>query len=293
LPGGITLFRSLDGGKTYERPIQRLAPDRTTVVHPGNAIVLSDGTFVAVFAQLTIDKRNDGYPDGQSVPASRPNGFIKAMTSSDGGDTLNPATLVSDMYADWRQQPKSTIPRVDGDVYTSVFRDRIYAVWADGRFGGRTQIVLSYSTDKGNTWSKPRLVNGDRLPARVELERSAAMPAVAVNKGGIVGVTWYDRRDSTNDVDYYVRFAASLDGGETFIPSVRVSQRPRVFDQNEQWPIKGLVIAEKARPVRLVIIRDEWLASGDTAGLAADANGVFIRCGSTIALACARCGQHR
>ena len=275
LPDGITLFRSLDGGKTYERPIQRLAPDRTTVVHPGNAIVLSDGTFVAVFAQLIIDKRNDGYPDGQSVPASRPSGFIKVMTSSDGGDTLNPATQVSDMYADWRQQAKSTIPRVDADVFTSVFRDRIYAVWADGRFGGRTQIVLSYSTDKGNTWSKPRLVNDDRLPARGALERSAAMPAVAVNKDGIIGVTWYDRRDSPNDVDYYVRFAASLDGGETFTSSVRVSERPRVFDQNEQWPIKGLAIAEKTGPVRLVIIRDEWLSSGDTAGLAADASGIF------------------
>ena len=229
---------------------------------------------MALFAQLVLDKRNDGYPNGGPVPASRPNGFIKTITSSDGGDTLDPAVPVSELYGDWRPTA-STIPSLAADVYSEVFRDRLYAVWADGRFSGRTQIVSSYSTDKGKTWSKPRLVNDDRLPARGDLERSAAMPAVSVSKDGIVGVSWYDRRDSTNDADFYVRFAASLDGGETFTPSVRASAQPRVFDQNEAWPIKGIARVDKTGTARLIIARDERLTSGDTAGLAADANGIF------------------
>ncbi len=271
--GGITLYRSLDGGKTYEVPVQRLLPDRTTSIHGGNAIVLSDGTFVALFSQLALDSRNDGYPGGEPKAPSSSNGFLKVITSSDGGETLGPAVQVSDLYADWRVET-STTPSLAADLHSDLFRDRLYAVWADGRFGGRTQVVLSYSADKGQTWSKPRLVNDDRRPPG-DVQRSIALPAVAVNKFGVVGVSWYDRRDSRNGVDYHVRFAASLDGGETFTPSVQVSEEPRVFDQNELWTIKGLTQSPRGGTKRLLVVRDEWLRGGDTAGLTADANGVF------------------
>src|SRR5215510_209022 len=60
--GGFGLYRSLDSGKTFDLPIQQLMPDRTTTLHSGNGVVLSDGTFVAIFAQAVLDKRNDGYP---------------------------------------------------------------------------------------------------------------------------------------------------------------------------------------------------------------------------------------
>jgi hypothetical protein len=42
------------------------------------------------------------------------------------------------------------------------------------------------------------------------------MPAIAVNPSGAVGVMWYDRRDKPDDLGYFVRFSASVDGGETF-----------------------------------------------------------------------------
>ena len=271
----LALFRSLDGGKTYERSVQRVLSDRNSTLLPSNAVILSDGTFVTLFAQQPLDKRNDGYPGGEPKPASQPNGNIKAATSSNGGDTLDKVFDVSDMYTDWRTEVASMIPRLAVDVFTTTFRDRLYAVWADGRFGGRTQIVLSYSTDKGKTWSKPRLVNDDRLPRNGDLERSAAMPAVAVNKQGIVGVSWYDRRNSTNDADYEVRFAASFDGGQTFTKSVRVSEKPNVFDRGESWSLKGLALLDKTSAARLIVVRDEYVASGDTADLIADSTGAF------------------
>src|SRR5262249_1602602 len=102
-----------------------------------------------------------------------------------------------------------------------------------------------------------------------------AMPAVAVNRFGIVGVTWYDRRNSTNDLDYEVRFAASYDGGQTFTDSVPVSEKPNIFDKNSAQPIKGVPLVDTNGLTRLVVVRDEWLASGDTADLTADANGDF------------------
>lgn len=56
-------------------------------------------------------------------------------------------------------------------------------------------------------------------------------PAVAVNKDGVVGVIWHDRRNGTADEHRKdlsnecseVFFSASLDGGRTFLPNVRVS----------------------------------------------------------------------
>jgi len=77
------------------------------------------------------------------------------------------------------------------------------------------------------------------------------MPVVAVNRRGVVGVSWYDRRDNADNLGYYVMFAASVDGGRTWLPSVRVSAAAHVADD------------------------DTRKNSGDTAGLAADADGVF------------------
>jgi hypothetical protein len=270
--GGFRLYRSLDGGKTFELPVQRYSPDRTTVLHMGNGVVLSDGTFVALFAEMILSKRNDGWPNEEPTPASRGNGSLKVITSRDGGESLDDEVQVAEMYGDWRLQV-GTLPSLAADVYSDTFRDRLYAVWADGRFGRRTQIVLAYSTDKGKTWSKPRLVSDDRAPSRASVERPAAMPVVAVNRDGIVGVSWLDRRDSTNDVDYQVRFAASLDGGETFLPSARVSERPGVVDQSESWMVKG--VTPPGSPARIIMVREPEMRPGDTTGLAADANGLF------------------
>jgi hypothetical protein len=49
------------------------------------------------------------------------------------------------------------------------------------------------------------------------------MPAIAVNNDGVVAVAWYDRRDNPDNLGYFERLSASLDGGVTWLPSIRVS----------------------------------------------------------------------
>jgi hypothetical protein len=88
-------------------------------------------------------------------------------------------------------------------------------------------------------------------------------------------VTWHDRRNSTNDIDYEVRFAASFDGGQTFTKSVKVSEKPTVFDKAESWPLTGIAVVDKSSAARLLVVRDEYVAGGDTADLTADVNGNF------------------
>jgi hypothetical protein len=87
---------------------------------------------------------------------------------------------------------------------------------------------------------------------------------------------WYDRRDNPGSFGYYVRFAASLDGGDTWEPSVRVSEAPKTPDTQGTWPITaGVWRSGISGPLSFNLRRVEWLAGGHTAGMAADGIGAF------------------
>ena len=264
----IALWRSRDGGLTYEGPIIR-APNKQLIFHPASAAVLSDGTFICLVAELDSQKRNDGYGGSQYRKADIQNGTLKVIVSKDGGASIEPAFKVSDIYKDWRAHA-NTVSSLAVDGYSQQFKDRIYAVWADGRYG-RTQILESHSSDKGKTWSKPQIVNDDQ-PTMGD-GPDDFMPVVAVNRSGIAAVMWYDRRDNSDGFGYSVRISASLDGGETWQPSARVSAVPETSD-TESWTIMGRVF-RGGGSLTLDLRRYEWITGGHTAGLAADANGVF------------------
>jgi hypothetical protein len=91
---------------------------------------------------------------------------------------------------------------------------------------------------------------------------------------------WYDRRDNTNDPGYSVRFSASLDGGGTWSPSVRLSEKPMAPPAGERptsWTFSRTTAARGAFPATVSgeVRFNDWLDGGHTAGLAADAGGQF------------------
>jgi hypothetical protein len=86
---------------------------------------------------------------------------------------------------------------------------------------------------------------------------------VAVNNQGVVGIAWYDGRDDPRGYRsvfrcQHVYFTASLDGGRTFLPGVKVSEAENCPDTPRN--------AEAGR---------RWVAGGDYFGLAAEAAGAF------------------
>jgi hypothetical protein len=111
------------------------------------------------------------------------------------------------------------------------------------------------------------------------------LPAVAVNSSGVVGVSWYDRRDAAEETrQWAARFAYSLDGGETFSASTRVSDPPSSAGPSGYLPIMahstgGGQRRPRARGGNLrVEIGPQWidyLCAADTAGMAAGADGTF------------------
>jgi hypothetical protein len=81
---------------------------------------------------------------------------------------------------------------------------------------------------------------------------------VAVNRDGAIAVTWIERRTEGDRACQHLYFTASLDGGKTFLPEVRVSSAPSCPDTTHN----GRVAAR-------------WPEGGDYSGLAAAEDGTF------------------
>jgi hypothetical protein len=264
IPPGIALWYSKDGGKTFSQPVMRFPVNKTQGwgMHPANAVVLSDGTWVAAFNELQTLAGTKGTTMGKDA-------FIKIITSTDGGESLNPAVTVANPYN--ASASGQTMPMIAADTRTALFKDRLYVVYLD-RIGDRPQLVVSYSSDKGKTWSSPRLVSDGTSWAQGP-ESLFGRFFVAVNQSGVVGVVWEDRRDSTmNGKGRHVRFAASLDGGDTWSPSVRVSDVPTVSEATEKWYAS---VSDKPWESKTAFEVARFNDGGHTIGMATDASGAF------------------
>ena len=157
------------------------------------------------------------------------NGNMVTSRSTDGGDTWSPPVLIANISV-------SGIPGSrTGDGLPSAAVDprngALYVVWQDDRFSpGIDQVVLSRSTDGGQTWSAPKLASdGPRNAANFT-------PAVAVSPDGVVGVAYYSFRNDPSRhvlVDEYL--AISRDGGKKFAKSVRVS--------SSSWDLRWAAVA--------------------------------------------------
>ncbi len=237
----IILSHSTDGGRTFST-LTRIFP--TDLVHQaGIPVVLSDGTVAFTLYDFSP------WDHSRLLDTRR----IWVITSSDGGRTTSLPALVAEISND----PQFPTLAVDSSP-TSLFRDRLYTVWT--RFESAPRgISLAYSSDRGRTWSNPIRVNDD---TREEAEQR--IPAIAVNNKGVVGVAWYDTRRGTSNTCFDIFFAASLDGGERFLPNVQVSDTPSCLDSDVPGnTVSGFNAAQT------------WPAGGHYFGLTADADGVF------------------
>jgi hypothetical protein len=261
---GVGLFYSADGGKSFSEPV----PQRVRMANlphgarGANGCVLSDGTVVALYDVVEDWRDRAGSPH-----------LLAVERSVDGGRSFEPASpSVGERPPRDRAVPRDKlvgrtelkvgsgvargIPYLAVDGTKGPHRDRLYAVW-EAFDGTRSRVMFSASADKGLKWSDPGPVSDGADAGAAGNYRGASMPSVAVNKDGVVGVSWYDTRDAMGaDPGWDLRFCASLDGGKTWGTSIRVSEKS-----------SALTEAMRKRLGRV------W--RGDTAGLAASADGRF------------------
>jgi hypothetical protein len=268
---GVSVIRSLDGGITFGPQVLLATSGSGYVLGMGNGAVLSDGTFLAVFGERL---------DGSAIAAGEPipraaNAKLKVVSSNDGGERFSPASVVDDWFMRWGANT-TMIPAMAADASGGHFHDRVYVVWPDYR-SGRAEILLAYSRDSGKSWSRPRVVSDDHFAAAHGEGPDHFMPVVAVNPDGVVGVMWYDRRESADNMGWWARFSASLDGGETFLPSVRLATAPFEYTKEEGMVILGGATTDAVRSVidAQAGVHHFNNKGGDTAGMVAAADGRF------------------
>jgi len=265
----VSVVRADDGGA-------RLLPGETLhvtgaryVLGTGESVVLSDGTLVLLYPERRDRSeigRYEGVTDRDPRNRREANARLRALISSDGGETFGPARTVASWHHRFGRGRSATVPALAADTSGGPFGDRLYAAWTDFR-SGEGQVLLSRSNDRGRSWSDPIVVNRDGGPA--------FHPMLAVNGDGVVGVAWYDRRASESGLGYAVRFAASVDGGETVGPSVRISDEPFRYTWEAGLVTLGRGGGDGERHRANVSLYAFNEIGGHTAGMAVDASGRF------------------
>ncbi len=152
--------------------------------------------------------------------------------SLDGGKTwLEKDVLLDADYAGWSYSipgiyrsngmPITLVDKSDGPN-----RGTIYVCWSDQRNGAEnTDVFMSKSRDRGDTWSDPIRVN-DNVGSK---QQFLTWMCIHPETGDLYSV-FYDRRNY-DDTQTDVYLAYSKDGGESF-KDIRISERP--FTPNQR-----------------------------------------------------------
>jgi hypothetical protein len=272
----LDLTRSTDGGSTWGLPRAYGIINARRLAHslPTDMAVLSDGT-VAISnwqnlkksATESEDRIASSFPGDPGLPTCE----ISLVVIPPDGWKRPKTFKVADKYCSEGPTTR-TVDSLAVDTHSESFKDRLYLAWTDAR-SGHARIMFTHSTDKGETWAKPRVV--DDVPGNLSFTPDNYMPTLAVNKAGVVGLSWNDRRENPDNIGYVTRFAASLDGGESWLPSVRVAERSTQFRQGGEGETLSAYAAGDPGQPTIRIARAGEFHAGDTAGLRADADGVF------------------
>ncbi len=206
----ILFSKSVDEGITWSMPIR--------INNKAGDCIDDDNTVEG--AVPTVGPNGEIY-----VAWAGPDGIVFNKSEDEGDTWLKNEIKVSTMPGGWAYSIPG-ISRCNGlpitvcDTSNSPNRGTIYINWSDQRNGvSNTDIWLVKSTDEGQTWSTPTLVNNDNT------NHQQFFTWMTVDQtNGYLYFVFYDRRAySDNKTDVFV--ALSTDGGNTFI-NHKISQSP-------------------------------------------------------------------
>jgi hypothetical protein len=240
---GPAVAASVDRGQSVSPP--RFLRHDNLEQQPIDAAVLSTGALVLFFQDFAA----------HFAPLAHRRTWI--ATSDDGAQTFSTPALAF-------EQQDHEMPWAVAVDRSDRHRDRIYLAllgfWQRSQeppsaeqARGPSDLYVLASDDRGETWGPPAAVVPPPAAAH------AQTPALAVSDDGTLGVAWYDTRRDPAGRCYDIDFSASLDGGATFLPAVRVTAEPSCprASQRQQG------------------VAARWSFGGDYSGLAASPDHRF------------------
>ena len=257
----LELFRSDDDGRSFRAKVMTQSPSEELGLNTTGLAVLEDGTLVHSYIDFPMGRLQETIREQKNW----------VMVSRDGGETFSEPVLVGTQVF-----LPATAKEHFADLHTftqmTAGGGRIHLAWTDLRTG-RPQAVLTTSADLGRTWSEPRPIAGPLPEGAYSFQ-----PSLAVNKDSVLGVSWFDTRNHPGTDRYDAWFSASLDGGATFLPAVRLSSESSdPLGAGNQSPSPGAMWSRRTEVIRVFFLNalNRFPQGGDYAGLAADAAGDF------------------
>lgn len=266
----LGVFRSEDDGRSWIGPVKFIDGGGERGLNVDPMIVLADGAIMVPFIDFPFTPEQTARWDGTR---------IWTVVSTDGGVTFSePRAGPLKMTGDELRGAREGLERFRGGSWVMYavdrserFRDRVYAVWPDYS-EGLPRVVVVWTDDRGSSWSEPMQVAPTGTRGAQQFQA-----AVAVNRDGVLGVTWYDTREAPSEFAFHQYFAASFDGGESFTAPQRVSSAlSRPMGSGNLLPAPATFSGPEGElRVALLSAASRWVNGGDYMGLTASVDGHF------------------
>jgi hypothetical protein len=205
LRSAVVVVRSKTGGKAFDPPVS---------IHPNNLYILAETPVVLSDGTLIVSYVEAAQPDGRTHLIRR---RAWVVSSADGGYDFSRPLFVNEACG----SPTVTFAQsaLAVDRSSGPFRDRLYFACNQP---ATHQILVSASADRGVSWSASvpahTVASGDTSVSRKVM-------AMAVNMQGTLGVVWSESRTDAAGPCFDAYFSASSDGGATFEPQQRISNK--------------------------------------------------------------------
>ena len=198
----IVFFRSTDQGQTWSPPLQISPPSQNGAVQGSQVAVGPNGEVYVAYEAFFVGGKRQHFLS-QSV---------------DGGQSFTPAIPITPLFNEPSFNStyrKNSFLSLAVNPVTGTLCG-VYADQPNGTVGAQVEFIR-WTPGVGASFSPPVVIN-DRASGQ------QFMPAMTVDSGGAIHVSWFDTRNNRKGSSRYDIFATrSVDNGVTFSPNVRVT----------------------------------------------------------------------
>ena len=219
----ITVAHSNNGGSTWTNVAADTKQIFPKVDQFSDITTGKDGTVYLTWMRCTAN--------GTSSDCGGTTASMMFSKSTDGGNTWSAAAVM--FTAALAPDPGfccfygalpntservSNIPVIATDVSTGAHAGNLYVAYYNW-MGTFMKVFVATSTNGGATWTK-------KAVAPSTATHDQFFPWVNVSRGGLVGVSWMDRRNDAANVNYEAFASFSTNGGASFTTNQDISAVP-------------------------------------------------------------------